>query len=149
MIPEPSKNQNDIYLKQSKFGCTQGARAGWWFNEVNQEVRHHQGGWGHYLDHPPCLDKSQNLGFFEKINIFDFWGPKNLFWPPKTLFGIKNLTFFWGGGSYFYNFLIWAGVLELQMAKKHFFGIITPGNLQNRGLDQKVLEVWPPKKWGF
>ena len=38
-----------------------------------------------------------------------------------------------------------AMVLKLQMAKKHFFGIITPGNLQNRGSDQKVLEVWPPK----
>ena len=42
-----------------------------------------------------------------------------------------------------------ATVLELQMAKKHFFGIITPGNLQNRGLYQKVLEVWPPKSEVF
>ena len=33
----------------------------------------------------------------------------------------------------------------LQMAKKHFFGIISPGNLQNRSSDQKVLEVWLPK----
>ena len=36
-------------------------------------------------------------------------------------------------------------VLEQQMAKKHFLGIISTGNLQNDCLDQKVLEVWPPQ----
>ena len=34
-----------------------------------------------------------------------------------------------------------AMVLKLQMAKKHFFGIITPGNLQNHGSNQKISEV--------
>ena len=34
-----------------------------------------------------------------------------------------------------------ATVLELQMAKKHFFGIITPGNLQNRSSNKKISEV--------
>ena len=42
----------------------QGARAGMGFNKLLREVRHRQGGWGHSLDHPLCLDKSQNLGFW-------------------------------------------------------------------------------------
>ena len=37
--------------------------------------------------------------------------------------------------------------------EKHFFGIITPGNLQKRGLDQKVSEVlqilWFVHTWGL
>ena len=45
---------------------TQGPGAGWGFNELNQEVRHRQGDWGHSLDHPPCSDKSQNSGFLRK-----------------------------------------------------------------------------------
>ena len=48
------------------FIISQGLRAGRGFNELYQEVRHHQGGWGHFLDHPPCSDKSQNSGFLRK-----------------------------------------------------------------------------------
>ena len=40
--------------------------AGRGFNELHQEVRQCQGGWGHSLDHPPCSDKSQNSGFLKK-----------------------------------------------------------------------------------
>ena len=29
------------------------------YNELHQEVRHHQDDWGHSLDHPPCSDKCQ------------------------------------------------------------------------------------------
>ena len=55
---------------------TQGPRSGRGFNELNQEVQHHQGGWGHYLDHPPCSDKSQNLGFLRKSIFCVFGGTK-------------------------------------------------------------------------
>ena len=49
--------------------------------------------------------------------------------------------FFWFWGVPFdpsYSFGATDGKIEL-------FGIISPGNLQNCGSDQKVLEVWPPK----
>ena len=71
----------------------QGPGAGWGFNELNQEVRHHQGGWGHSLDHPPCSDKSQNSGFLRKSIFLILGAPQKLFWPPETLFGLRNLTF--------------------------------------------------------
>ena len=77
---------------------------------MNQEVRHHQGGWGHSLDHPPCLDKSQNSGFLRKsiflilgklwdglflrkTIFFIFWGLLQLYLDTKTFLGIRNLTF--------------------------------------------------------
>ena len=63
----------------------QGARGGRGFNELHQEVRHRQGGWGHSLDHPPCLDKSQNSIFFEKINFFDSGGSLKTFLTPQDL----------------------------------------------------------------
>ena len=66
---------------------SQGAGAGRGFNELNQEVRHRQGGWGHSLDHPPCSDKSQNLAFLRKSFFFILGGPQ------KILLGLKNLTF--------------------------------------------------------
>ena len=72
---------------------TQGTEAGRGFNELHQEVRHRQGGLGHSLDHPPCSDKSQNSGFLRKSIFLILEGPWNFFWPPKTLFGLKNLTF--------------------------------------------------------
>ena len=72
---------------------SQGPRAGWGLNKLNQEVWHHQGGWGHSLDHPPCSDKSQNSGFLRKSIFLILGGPKKLFWPPETLFGLRNLTF--------------------------------------------------------
>ena len=75
--------------------ATQGARAGRGFNELNQEVQHHQGGWGHSLNHPPCSDKSRNSGFLRKSIFFDFGGSLKTF---LTLFGLKNLTF--GGGGH-------------------------------------------------
>ena len=58
---------NTIHLHYGyKDNISQGARAGRGFNELLQEVRHRQGGWGHSLDHPPYSDKSQNLGFLRK-----------------------------------------------------------------------------------
>ena len=67
-----------------------GVKAGGRFNELHQEVQHHQGAWGHSLDIPPCSDKSQNLGFLRK-SIFWFWGvPKNFFDPLRPYFALKN-----------------------------------------------------------
>ena len=62
-----------------KFTKPQGPGAGWGFNELNQEVRHRQGGWGHSLDHPPCSDKSQNSGFLRKSIFLILGAPKKLF----------------------------------------------------------------------
>ena len=61
---------------------SQWARAWWGFKKLNQEIRHHQGGWAHYLDHPPCSDKSQNLGFGE-INFCNFGGAQKNFFDYK------------------------------------------------------------------
>ena len=77
-----------VFVEPQSDYKTQGDRAGRGFKELNQEVRHHQGGWRHSLDHPPCLDKSQNLGSLRK-SIFFYFGhskkpfltPKNLIWP--------------------------------------------------------------------
>ena len=46
----------------------------------------------------------------------DNWQVKH-FGALKTLCSQKNLTFFLGGGSYFWNYLIQAIIYELQMAK--------------------------------
>ena len=62
-------------LPQGFLAATQGPRAGRGFYELNQEVRHRQGGWGHSLDHPPCSDKSQNSGFWRKSIILFLGGP--------------------------------------------------------------------------
>ena len=43
------------------FEASQGPRAGRGFNELNQEVQHHQCGWGQSLDHSHCSEKTQNL----------------------------------------------------------------------------------------
>ena len=48
-----------LFFQKSTLHRAQGARAGKGLNELNQEVRHHQ---GHSLDHFQYLDKSQNLG---------------------------------------------------------------------------------------
>ena len=61
----------------------QGARAGMGFNKLLQEVRHRQGGWGHSLDHPPYLDKSQNSDFLRK-SFFLMGGPKKLYLALET-----------------------------------------------------------------
>ena len=42
---------------------TQGPRLGRGFNELNQEVQHHQGGWGHSLDHPHVRTNHGIRGF--------------------------------------------------------------------------------------
>ena len=72
---------HSIFCKRVKVECRLSAHnpqvpgAGWGFNELNQEVRHHQGGWGHSPDHPPCLDKSQNSGFLRKSIFLILGGP--------------------------------------------------------------------------
>ena len=72
VIPQ---DQDEIWIPY----LTQGPGAGWGFNELNQEARHHQGGRGHSLDHPPCSDKSQNSGFLRKSIFLILGGPKKLF----------------------------------------------------------------------
>ena len=72
----------------------------WWYLSLQ----------GQYGNHPQCSDKSQNSYFLEKIIFFYFGGIWKLFWPQKPYWAIKT--------SYFWNFLIWAMVLELQMDGK-------------------------------
>ena len=72
-------------LNAQKIYNTQGAGAGRGFNELNQEVRHRQGGWGHSLDHPPFSDKSQNSDFFRKSFFFIWGGPYKTFLTPNDL----------------------------------------------------------------
>ena len=64
------------------FAPSEGAKAEGGLNELIQEVSHHQGVWYNCLDHPPCLDKSQNSVFFEIINHFDFAGSQETFLSP-------------------------------------------------------------------
>ena len=93
---------------------TQGARAGWWFNELNQEVRHHQGGWGHYLDHPPHVRTNHRIWVFLRKSIFlIFWGPKKLLSPQNLLWPQKS--YFWGGQT--------SKIIILIMPKKCYFAI--------------------------
>ena len=63
----------------------QGARAGREFNKLLQEVRHCQGGWGHFLDHPPIFGQITEFWFLKKINFFDFGGSLKTFLTPKDL----------------------------------------------------------------
>ena len=144
-----------ILLTADSFSWTkysQRARAGSGFNELNQEVQHHQGGWGHSPDHPPCSDKSWKSGFLRKSIIW-FWGaPSKFFDPPNPflaletpLLGGHTSKTFWSE-LWFWSYRFW---------NSHFFGKISTGYLQNNGPDQKVWEVWPPKsgvskaKYGF
>ena len=69
---------------------TQGARAGRGFSKLLKGVRHPQGGWGHSLDHPPCLDKSQNLGFLRKSIFLIFGVRKNFFDPQRPYLALKT-----------------------------------------------------------
>ena len=43
-----------------------------------------------------CAAKSDMSNFWRKSIFCVLGGPKKLFWPPKTLFGLRNLTY--GGG---------------------------------------------------
>ena len=71
---------------------SQSAEAGREFNEYHQYVQHHQGGLNHSRDHPQNSDKSQ-ISCFWRNHFFLFWESFKLFWPPRTYFGKKNLTF--------------------------------------------------------
>ena len=86
-------NRVNIWIKPyiSYQNIPQGARAGRGFNELNQEVRHHQGGWGYSLDHPH-VQTNHGIRFFWENQFFRFGGggrgpqttispPQNLIWP--------------------------------------------------------------------
>ena len=76
------------------------------------------------------------LGDFWDNQFFDFGGGAKNFFEPKKPYLALETPLFWGGGHTTYGKI---AVL---------FGLISPGNHPNHDLDQKVLEVWPPKQ-GF
>ena len=73
--------------------CTQWPGAYFRLDELSQEVRWYPGHQGHCGNYPQCSDKSQNSGFLRKSIFLILGAPQKLFWPPETLFGLRNLTF--------------------------------------------------------
>ena len=78
---------------------------------------------------------------FWENQFFSFCGvPKNIFWPQKPYLALESPTF---GGSYFYNFLIQATVLELEISKTAIFG----HKMKKKWFSQKTWVLGFVRKW--
>ena len=85
---------------------------------------------------------NHRMGPFWENKFFVFWLAQKFFWAPNTLFGCGNLTF---GEVILLKLFDPSNGFEVWDFKRIFFG---QNYLQIHGPDQKVLEVWPPQKWG-
>ena len=82
------------------------------------------------------------LGAFWENQLFSFWGLLQAFFDlKKTIFGI-GFPNFWGLILLKLSFLMRAIGLKPSRVKNGYFWFF---QLLNDCLDQKVLEVWPPK----
>ena len=83
----------------------QGARRG--LNELNQKVRHHQGGWGILVQlpsQPPMFRQITEFRFFEIYLFLIFWSQKKLFCPLKPSLALGTPFFLGGGFGIFLKF---------------------------------------------
>ena len=83
------------------------------------------------------------MGRFWENQFFSFFEAPFKFFFPKTLFGISNLTI--GGVILLIFFDQCYGLRDFRgwCYKRWNFQLL------NHCSDQRMLEVWPPQKWGF
>ena len=112
------------------------------FNQMNCPLKWPMGPCNFVLwESPRVCSQIIQIQFLEKIYFLCFWEPPKFFFEP---FNWSQKLHFWGVLT---SKTFWS---EQQFKSLDFeiaiFGQISPGYLQNCGLDQKVLEVWPPQE---